>query len=339
MTRPYQLTPVYDEASYQEIQDAADVARVVLAGRSHFERVGVVDAEETLVFARQLETVRNKVYNKKYPEYIARTLLPFTPEDSDAEFLTYRVYDFYAMAKIVSDYSTDFPRVARSAREYFSKFYSLGVAYGYNAKDLRRAAKAGTELAAGEALACRRAIEMGIEDAVAVGVPSLRTFGLTNHPNVSLLTLTNGTWASATAEDILEDLNQIVTTMWTNTLELFRPDTIVVSGFCYRLLQTKLMSVANSAGVSVLDMFRKQNPDVTVKHWQKLSNMNAAGNGGRMLVYKNDPEVLEFIMGREMEIHPAIQTGRDFEHQCEASFGGVQIHHPMAVFYVDSQAI
>lgn len=339
MAATYKLTPVYDEDSFHEIQDAADVAKVVLAGARAFEDVGVLDAEETLVFARQLESVRNKVYMKKFPEYIARTLLPIVYEDPLAEFVTMRVWTEYGTAKIVSDYSTDFPRVTRSAVEYFVKPYELGNAYGYNLKELRRAAKAGVSLKEADALLARREIEMGIEDAICVGVPSLRTFGLTNHPNVSLLSLTNGDWtnASRTAAEILDDLNQIVTTMWSNTLEIFRPDTLVMSSAAFRLISTKIFDA--TSGRTVLEMFRAQNPGVTVKSWTKLATANAAGTNGRMIAYKNDVEVLEMIMGTDFEVLPAEQTGMDFEHKCYATVFGVQIHHPLAIFAIDNQLV
>lgn len=335
----YQFTPVFDEAAFEEIQDAADVAKVVYDGASAFTRAGATDAEETMVFARQLETVRNKMYEIKYPEYIARTLVPVVVEDGDSEFVTMRVWDFTAVANVISDYSSDFKKVTATAKEYFVKFFDIGNAYDYHIRDLRRAAKAGVALDTMKARAARRGIELGIEDAIAVGVPSLRTFGLTNHPNVSLVTLTTGNWTSATSEQILADLNQLITTMWTSTLEIFRPDTILVSTAAYRLLTTRLMSAGNSSNASVLEVFLKQNPGITVRSWTKLANANAAGNNGRMVVYKRDAEVMEFIMGRDFEVFPAVQTGMTFDHHCMAQVAGLAVHYPAAVFYVDNQLI
>jgi hypothetical protein len=332
----YTPTQVFDEASFEAIQDAADVAQVVRGGIVALQIAGVLDAEESIVFARQLESVRNRVYLKKFPEWIGRSLLPVTYEDALAEFVTMRVWTEYGMAKVVADYSTDFPRVGRSAVEYFVKPYEIGAAYGYNLKDLRRAARAGVSLKDADATTCRKVIEQGIEDCIAVGVPSLRTFGLLNHPNMTQVTFTNGSWGAATGEAILADLNQLVTAMWDGTLEIWRPDTILVSSLTYRLLTTKLLSTGNSSNVSVLNMFRLQNEGVTIKHWTKLKNANAAGNNSRIIVYKNDPEVLEFLMGTDFEALPAEQIGMDFEHKCYATVFGVLIHHPQAVLFADN---
>lgn len=343
MANKYKFTPVYDEDSFNEIQDAADLHKIFDEALCPLSRDGAVhgakDASETMVFARQLETIRNKVYEKQYAELKGRQLVPTVSENGDAEYVTIRVWDEVTMAKVIADYATDFATVTAVAFEHTMKFFDIGNSYTYSVKDLRRAAFAGVELTSRYANIARRGIELGIDEAVAVGVPSLKSYGLVNNPNVSLLALTTGNWPSATAAQILADLNLIVTTMWTGTLELYKPDTLVVSSNCYRLLTTKLLNDANSSNISVLDMFKKQNPGITVESWTKLATANAAGTNGRMIAYKKDADVLEFIMGREFEVFPAEQRGLEFKHPCMATVAGVAVHHPAAILYMDNQLV
>jgi hypothetical protein len=337
MSTKYVLTPVYDAASFELIQDQAAVPAAVAAAALAAD---ITDSSETLVFARQLETIKNRVYEKKYAELKGRQLVPFSYEAGpDAEFLTYRLWDHYTLAKVVTNYSTDFPLVSATASEYFVKFVDIGNGYQYSILDLRKAAKAGVALTDRLAMAARRGIELGIDDAVAVGIPEAKTYGLTNHPNVSLQTLLTGTWGSATGEQILADLNHIVTEVLDDTLEIFSIDTLCMSTACYRLLATKLLSTANSSNITVLEAFKAQNPGITVMSWTKLATANAAGTNGRIIAYKRDSEVLEFEMGQEFEIFPAEQRALTLTHVCRARVGGVVIHHPMAVRYVDAQNI
>lgn len=339
----YKFTPVFDEDSFNAIQDAADLVVVFDEALCPISPKGVVhganDANETMVFARQLETIRNKVYEKKYAELKGRQLVPTVSENGDMEYVTIRVWDEVTMAKVIADYATDFATVSAVAFEHTMKFFDIGNSYTYSIKDLRRAAAAGIELTSRFANIARRGIELGIDEAIAIGVPSLKSYGLTNNPNVSILSLTTGNWPSATAEQILADLNLIVTSMWTGTLEIYKPDTLVVSSACYRLLTTKLLNAANSSNVTVLDMFQKQNPGITVESWTKLSLANAAGTNGRMIAYKKDADVIEFIMGKEFEVFGAEQKGLTFCHPCMATVAGVAVHHPAAVIYVDSALI
>lgn len=342
-TNKYKFTPVFDEDSFYEIQDSEDLVKVFDAALTPVSRDGAVhgakDANETMVFARQLETIRNKTYEKKYAALKGRSLVPVVSEDGDNEFVTIRVWDEITMAKVIADYATDFATVTAVAYEHTMKFFDIGNSYTYSIKDLRRAAKAGVEITSRKANIARRGIELGIDEAIAIGVPAFKSYGLTNHPNVSLLALTNGNWPAATAEQILADLNQIVTSMWTGTLEIFKPDTLVVSSACYRLLTTKLLNAGNASNVSVLDMFQKQNPGITVESWTKLSTANAAGTNGRMIAYRKDDEVLEFIMGKDFEVFPAEQKGLEFRHPCMATVAGVAVHHPAAVLYIDNQLV
>lgn len=327
----------FEQAVLDAIPSIDSVDPVIVHG---CQMAGVRDAGETLVFARQMEQVKNRTYERKFAELKGSRFVPTSNEGGEAaEFLVYRFWDSTAMAKIVSNYQTDIPLVTASAQEKFVKYFQVADGYQYSIDDLRQAARAGVPLQSKLADAARRGIELAREDIVAIGAPEIGTFGLLNHPNVSLTSLPNGTWASASGEDILEDLNYLVTSMQVNTLEIFEINTILVSVSAYRLLATKLLSATNASNVSVLDMFKKQNPGITVDSWTKLETANAAGTGGRIVAYHKSPEVLEFEVGIEFEIMPAEYHHMMFTHVCRARYAGVQIQYPVAVTYADSQLI
>lgn len=329
----YAVTPVYDADSFSEIQDEADVGKVVLGGVI----VGVEDASETMVFARQLETIKNRLYEKKYPEFKGRQFVPVSMEAGpDSEYLTYRLWDGVTSAKVLSDFSTDHETVSASATEFTITFFDIGNMFKVTMRELRRAAKAGVGIQEKLFNYARRGVEGGIDDAIAVGLPAKRTYGLINNPNVSLFTLTNGTWASATGQQILDDLNQMVNSTWVTTLEMFKIDTILMSSAAYALISTKLLNNANSSNITVLQAFLAQHEGVQVKSWTRLNTANAAGTNGRIVAYKRDPEVLEFEMGQDFYVEHSQQIGLEFITWCRATVGGVAIHHPLAMLYCDN---
>ena len=337
----YILLNVYDAASAETIQDASNVpAEVIAACKSGgvVNKQGVVDASETLVFARQLETIKNRIYQKKYAQLKARMHVPFSNEGFRGAngTLTYRIWDEATMAVLVSNFATDFPLVSATATELTVKYHHFGNSYGYSILELRDAARAGVPLDSKMADVARRGHELMFEHEVCFGVPQLKTFGLLNNPNVSLLSLANGTWASATGEAMLADLNQIVTNQWNGTLEIYVGDTLLMSTAAYRKIATTFV---NSAGgtMTVLNAFKEQNPGITVDSWTKLNTANAAGTNGRMVFYKKDPEVMEFEIGQEFEVMPVKQDGMLLSQDCISSAAGLQIHIPAAVTYIDNQ--
>lgn len=336
MALKYKLTPVYDEASFDLIQDASGVDDVIVRMAAAEK---ITDASETLTFARQLETVKNKVYEKKYEDLHAREFVSFETNDGDSEFITYRLYDATAIAEVVSNYATDFPLCSASAEERMMRAHELGNGYGYSIIDLRRAAKAGVPLDSKMAMAARRGHALAIEDAVAVGVPQLRTFGLLNHPNVSIVSLPTGNWPGATSTQILADLNSLVTNMMVNSRMILSGNTLLMSVSAYRLIATKFLDTINASNITVLEAFQKQNPGVTVKSWFKLGTASASGANGRLVFYQNSPEVIVFENGQEFEVFPAETRALQVFHACRSTFYGIALHQPMGIVYADNQLI
>ena len=70
-------------------------------------------AEDAAVFfARELDYIKTQTYDRLYPEFTALQMFPVTHEVPEgAETVTYYSYDKTGMAKIISNYATDLPRV------------------------------------------------------------------------------------------------------------------------------------------------------------------------------------------------------------------------------------
>src|SRR5262249_12893374 len=118
-----------------------------------------LDANEQIFFERQLESVKAKTYDVKYPNLKARTLIPVSFETPQgAKSITYYQYDQVGMAKIVANYAKDFPRVTIKGKKFTSPVEGLGDSYGYTIDDIKAAAMAGVALEQREANAAKRAM-------------------------------------------------------------------------------------------------------------------------------------------------------------------------------------
>ena len=119
-----------------------------------------LDQSEQVFFDGQLTLIKARTYDVIHKDLKALTLLPVSTEQDDAaEHIEYRSYDQVGMAKIVSDYANDFPRVDTLGTKKSVQVHSLGDSYGYSIQEIRRAARANFNLDARRAMAARRGIE------------------------------------------------------------------------------------------------------------------------------------------------------------------------------------
>lgn len=325
----------YDSAAAELFADISAVPEYFVRDSASW----VTDAQETLVFARQLETIKRRMYEVKYTELKGKS---FVPEGNEAtpttEYLTYRIWDSYTMAKVIGNGSTDVPLVGATAREVSVKPFMLGLGYQYTVDDLRSANALNVPLIDTYARQVRMGIELAREDHTAFGLPEGNLFGLLNHPNIPLVTLPFGDWTNVarTGEQILADLNAIVTNMGVATKEVWMGDTFLMTYSAYRLIAAKLLNSSNSSNITVLQAFQAQNPGIRIDTWNKLENANAAGTNGRMVFYKKSPEVLEFEVAIPFEQMPVEVRALTYTVICRCKWFGIQIQYPLALSYIDA---
>lgn len=112
----------------------------------------------TVFFARELDQVKTKTYDKQYPELSALSYFPITSEVNEgAETTTYYSYDITGMAAIINNYATDLPRVDVQGESHTASIKSVGDSYGYNVQEMRASRMAGKSLDARKGAAARRA--------------------------------------------------------------------------------------------------------------------------------------------------------------------------------------
>lgn len=300
-----------------------------------------LDAGETASLAKQLEHVYAKTYDVKYAEHKARRFIPIdTSVDAAAEFYTYRQWDMFGMAKLIANYADDLPRVDALAKEFPAPIKSLGASYGFSIQDMRRAAKAGSKLDARRAAAARRAHEQAFDTLMAFGDAAAGLTGFTNSAAVPIVSPTTGTWvgSAATPLQMIADLNVLVNSIVTATLETFVPNTLLLSNLSFQRLNSTPMSTTGDSDKTVLRFFLDNNPYITdVDQWQKL---NAAGAGGvsRAIAYFRSEEVVAGVEPQSFEQFPPQWRNLEAVIPTHSRIGGVRIQYPLAIAYMDDLA-
>ena len=122
-----------------------------------------LDANESIFFARELEYIKKRTYDIRYPEYKATAMIPVSGEAGPgATSITYQSFDRVGIMKIIANYADDLPRSDVFGVEYSVPVKSLGGSYGYSIQEIRSAAMAGKPLTARKANATRQSYEQKV---------------------------------------------------------------------------------------------------------------------------------------------------------------------------------
>jgi hypothetical protein len=295
-----------------------------------------MDATASMAFARQLEFIESQTYDIEYPDNMARKFIPVdnsTP--AGVNTITYRQWDKKTTAKVVANYSKDWPTVSMSGREFSHKAESFGNSYRYSVQDLRAAALLNIPLDSSLGQVARDGHENLLDDVALFGLPEVGFPGFCNHPNVPSVTLTTGTWASATTDQILEDLRMLAQAAVTRTYGIRKPNTILLDQTSYGRLQKP---VGADYGDTIMSVFLRSNPYIkTIEQWVKLDT--AASDGGPLIIcYPKDPRVLKIKVLMEFTQYAPQLQNLEYVVNCESRAGGTIIYDPLAISYASNHA-
>jgi hypothetical protein len=299
-----------------------------------------LDAQGSVFFARELEHVKSKTYDVKYPELKQRAVLPVSFEAGPgAESITYRQYDMIGFAKIISNYAKDLPRADVSGAEFTSPIKSLGASFGYTVQEIRSAQMAGRPLEARRASSVRRAFLQTENEIAFFGNPDANLKGFLNHVNLNTYTVPNDgamsgtTWASKTPDQILRDMSGITSAVIEQSKGVEVPDTLLLPLTSYNQIVDRPRS-ANS-DTTIMKYFLDNNPHINNIMW--LNELETAGAMGvkRMIAYKRSPDAVTLEIPQDFEQFSEQEQGLEFVVPCHQRIGGVILYYPLSTAFGD----
>jgi hypothetical protein len=292
-----------------------------------------LDAGESIFFARELEHILTRQHDVQYPELRARLFIPVNNEAGPgAESITYYQFDKVGIAKIISDYADDLPMADVFGSKFTSPVESLGISFGYSIQEVRSASHAGRALPVMKANSAREAHERLVDELGALGDASTGLTGFLNNANVPVGSALNGGWAVASADQIIEDMNEAVTAMITSTNNVESPDTLLLPLDAFTVVNQRRVPDTDS---TILKFFLANNAWIrNVDHWYRLTGAGA-GSTDRMVAYKRDPSKMELHVPQEYETFPVQERGLKFLVPTHSRIGGTVFYKPFAALYRD----
>jgi len=297
-----------------------------------------LDATETVFFKRQLEYIKARSYDVVYQDLKATQLIPVSTEaPSGATEITWRSFKKFGMAKIIADYAHDFPRVDIFGEENTVKIKDIGASFGYSIKEIRKSALAGFDLENRRAMTARRTVEEFIDKIAWLGDEKYNVQGLVNYPGITEYTVPNGaagtaTWATKTADEILTDLNGIVSAITEATSGKEVPNTILLPHTQYNLIRNTRLG--NQMSKTVFTFFQDNHPEITID-W--IRELGEAGDGDtdRFLAYVRDDMHLTLEIPVAYEVLEEEKTGMEYTIPVHAETAGVIVYYPASVAFGD----
>ena len=305
-------------------------------------------AQDALGFVTdQTFRINADVYTTQYPEMNFAELVPVNsvgPEWSSG-VITY-TSDSAGQAAWFSGGAKDM-RLAEVVRGRTEQTFDLaGIGYDFNLEEVNRAALIGQPLTNQKADGARRASLEFVHNAALYG-DTLKNFaGLVNSAAVAQGLVANNAgatsrlWANKTPNEILADINGVLTGIYTGSSTVEMADTLLLPIASYLTLgQTR---VAADTTDTVLAFLQRTNAytmvtgkPLTIRGVRRLETMGAGGLA-RMVAYRRDPSVVEFHYPMPHRFMPVWQNGPiNFLVPGIFRIGGCEFKRPSAIRYAD----
>jgi hypothetical protein len=299
------------------------------------------DAGENYFFLRELTMIEQAFYEVKHALRKGRQFVPskndFAP---GTESYIYRMSDSLGKAKKITGSSSDVPLVNVAGAELTQRFQSYGLGFEYTIDEIQAAATANRPLERDRAAMVKKGLDQQLDDVIAVGDATSGLTGLTNLSNTNTYTLAtkaaggtawvNAGLVKATPDEILHDLQQMITTVVVDTREVERPTRILLPTAAYQHISTTARSSVSDT--TILKYFLANHPDMEVESWERLSD---AAVGTRMIAYDPNPINVQLLMAIEFDMRPPEPRNFAYYVPCRMKTGGVISRYPHSICYAD----
>lgn len=302
----------------------------------------VYDAATGFAFLlSQLTYIEKKLYEKKYKAITYPSIIPVSGEAGEwATSITYFYMDGKAVAKLVGTKSLDVP-ISEIGQEKITVPVELGATgYEYSDEELRQAIQLQVSLPQSKANLARRAYEELAQSIGMFGDTTHNLPGFLNNTNVTAATVVDpgsGTeWINKTPNQILFDINDFMGDIFVDTLQVEKPDTLLLPTAQWNLISGTPRS--DNSDTTILQWIAANSPYLSsaddIMPTPELAGAGA-GSTDRMMAYTKDIDKVVMHIPMILRFTEPQRKGRGFEIPGEFKLGGVEFRYPGSARYAD----
>lgn len=300
------------------------------------------DAATGLAFLlSQLTHIEAKMYEKKYKAITYPAIIPVSNEAGEwAESVTYFFMDGAAIAEFVGTKSLNVP-IAEIGTDKVTVPVELGATgYEYSDEELRQALQLGRPLPQLKSNTARRAYEELAQRTAMTGDTTHDLPGFINNTNVTAASVVNpgsGTeWVNKTSNQILFDINDFMGDIFVDTLQVERPNTLLLPTAQWNYLAGTPRS--DNSDTTLLAWLIANSPylssDADIIPVTELASAGA-GSTDRMMAYDKDMDKVVFHIPMPLRFTEPQREGRGFQVPGEFKLSGVEFRYPGSARYAD----
>lgn len=328
----------YDELDYCALKSSG-LATAIERGLED-ERCRFDSADDAAVFfARELDYVKAKTYDKVYPKLTALSLFPRTSEvDPGAEKMTYYTYEKVGVAKIISNYATDLPRADIKGSPTTVTIKGYGDSYGYSVQEMRASRYEGKNLDARKADSARFVMDSLNNQIAWIGDKSTGLMGVLSEENDIPIYTPSGKFKDMEPDEILAEISNWYQYISQITADIETPDTLCLPPDVYLDLSTRRLPNTNiTVKKFLLDNLTELKEIVKAPELSSLAtktNPYAEQGLNVAFLFTNDAEKLSLENPLEFTQHPVQIKGLESVINCEARTAGMVIYYPYSALIV-----
>lgn len=291
-----------------------------------------MDAAETAFAQRALIDLETEVQRTPRAPLEADQLIPLdTSVNPGATHWGFRRIDAVGEARPMGTRAGDMPMVAIAEVESLVPMHNFGLGFDYTVDELRAAIMAKSALPSERGVACRDGHyatrdRVAMEGHTGLGIPGFAASTL-----VPAGSVTNGTWATASADDIAEDVTNEIEAVESTSRRVYKPTTIALPYSAWNDLTRRRLPDTETP---ILDYLKKIRPGL---EFVPSTYLETAGVGGtrRMVTYVKRPDVLVQKVSILYQQLPPQPKGLLVIIPAESKSGGTYWKVPIAGKYGD----
>lgn len=290
-------------------------------------------------YISQLAQLESKIYEAKYTNINFAELIPVDtnyPEWADS--WDYISYDAVTLGKFIGSSADDLPKVGLQANKSSVPIGYAGNAYDYSLDELRKSQQLCIPIDATKGRMAFRGAQEHTQIVAYFGDTDRKMGGLFNNANLALDNSTVN-WATATGQQIIDDMNGLFIKVWTDSANVHVPNTLVLDSTRYAQISSRRMD--SGTDTTILEFFMANNlyTSLTGQHPRVVPRLQlkGAGSGGvdRMMAYELNDENLSMVNPIPWRALAPQMKGLNIDVPCEYKISGVEFRYPFSGAYRD----
>lgn len=243
----------------------------------------------------------------------------------------------------ISAETTAIPGVSVNGEKIVLPLRLLGREISYTSVELERSQLTGQAIDVQKINAFNTMYQMNTDQMVYIGASEVGAYGLCNSPLVTAANVAAGAggstlWANKTPDEILADVNTLLTNTWSASAFAVCPDKLLLPPTQFSYIASQ--KVSSAGNVSILKFLKENAISLSVNgrelDIQSVKWLTGRGDSGsnRMVAYTNDEERVRFPMvpvRRETAYYQGIRFIAPYIY----AFGEMEFVYPETIRYAD----